>query len=352
MHRYNVGVMKTEDFDFFLPNNLIAQFPPEQRTDSRMLYLDGKRDKFQDTLFIDLPQYLRAGDVVVFNDTRVIKARLLGIKQSGGTIEVMVERILDPHHVLAMIRASHAPKIGTKLLLENDLNVIVQGHEQNFYILRFAHELSVIELLERYGKLPLPPYIERQATQLDEDRYQTVFAKALGAVAAPTAGLHFDSSMLENLREMGVVTTYVTLHVGAGTFQPVRVENITDHQMHTEIYQIPAKTINAIHRAKYAGGRILAVGSTSLRALEACARCNEGKLKPGYAETNLFVIPGFNFHVVDRLLTNFHLPRSTLLMMVSAFAGIENIRRAYQHAITQRYHFFSYGDAMLIEKKA
>lgn len=343
--------MKTQDFDFFLPSDLIAQFPPPQRTDSRMLYLDSPCDKFQDTLFIDLPKYLHAGDVIVLNDTRVIKARLWGIKQTGGKIEVMIERVLDSHHVLAMIRASHAPKIGSRLLLENKINAVIQGHEQNFYILRFTHERSVIEILEQYGSLPLPPYIERQATQLDEDRYQTVFAKQAGAVAAPTAGLHFDEAMLINLREMGVVITYVTLHVGAGTFQPVRVENILDHQMHTEIYYVPAETIDAIHQAKGTSNRVLAVGSTSLRALESCAQTNDGQLKPGYGETNLFVMPGFDFRIVDRLLTNFHLPRSTLLMMVSAFAGMENIHRAYQHAVTQRYHFFSYGDAMLIERK-
>lgn len=344
-------VMKAQDFDFFLPSDLIAQFPPKQRTDSRMLYLDSPCDRFQDALFIDLPKYLRAGDVIVFNDTRVIKARLKGIKQTGGKIEVMVERLLDPHHVLAMIRASHAPRTGSKLLLENKISAIVQGQEQNFYILRFAHELQVTQLLEQYGSLPLPPYIERHATQLDEDRYQTVFAKEAGAVAAPTAGLHFDQAMLITLREMGVIITYVTLHVGAGTFQPVRAENILDHQMHTEIYQIPAETIAAIQHAKRFGNHVLAVGSTSLRALEACARTNDGGLKPGYGETNLFITPGFNFRIVDRLLTNFHLPRSTLLMMVSAFAGMENIRHSYQHAITQRYHFFSYGDAMLIERK-
>ncbi|SDZ03037.1 tRNA preQ1(34) S-adenosylmethionine ribosyltransferase-isomerase QueA [Nitrosomonas sp. Nm33] len=343
--------MKIQDFDFFLPSDLIAQFPPQHRADSRLLYLDSSSNKFQDTFFIDLPTYLRAGDVIVFNDTRVIKARLWGIKQTGGKIEVMVERILDSHHVLAMIRASHAPKIGSNLLLENKINAVVQGHEQNFYILHFAHELPVIELLEQYGSLPLPPYIERQVTQLDEDRYQTIFAKKTGAVAAPTAGLHFDEAMLVKLREMGVIITYVTLHVGAGTFQPVRAENILDHQMHTEIYHIPAATIDAIQQAKHIGNRVLAVGSTSLRALEACANANDGELKPGYGETNLFITPGFNFHIVDRLLTNFHLPRSTLLMMVSAFAGMENIRRTYQHAITQRYHFFSYGDAMLIERK-
>lgn len=343
--------MKTQDFDFFLPSDLIAQLPPKQRTDSRMLYLDSSNNKFEDALFLDLPRYLCAGDVIVFNNTRVIKARLWGVKQSGGKIEVMVERVLDSHHVLAMIRASHAPKIGSAVLLEHKIKAIVQGREQNFFILRFSHELPVTEVLEQYGSLPLPPYIERQATKLDEDRYQTIFAKEVGAVAAPTAGLHFDEAILENLRKMGVAITYITLHVGAGTFQPVRAQNIKDHHMHTEIYHLPAETIDAIQQAKRMGHRVLAVGSTSLRALEACAHINNGGLKPGYGETNLFITPGFDFRIVDRLLTNFHLPRSTLLMMVSAFAGMENIRRAYHHAISQRYRFFSYGDAMLIERK-
>jgi S-adenosylmethionine:tRNA ribosyltransferase-isomerase len=236
-------------------------------------------------------------------------------------------------------------------LLGNKINAVVQGHDKNFYILHFAHELPVIELLEQYGNLPLPPYIERQATQLDEERYQTIFAKEVGAVAAPTAGLHFDETMLAKLHESGVIIAYVTLHIGAGTFQPVRTDNILNHQMHTEIYHIPAETIDAIRQAKQIGNRVLAVGSTSLRALEACANANNGELKSGHGETNLFITPGFNFRIVDRLLTNFHLPRSTLLMMVSAFAGMENIRCAYQHAISQRYHFFSYGDAMLIERK-
>ncbi|SDX13190.1 tRNA preQ1(34) S-adenosylmethionine ribosyltransferase-isomerase QueA [Nitrosomonas communis] len=343
--------MKIQDFDFFLPNDLIAQFPPQHRVDSRLLYLDSPSNKFQDALFVDLTTYLSAGDVIVFNNTRVIKARLWGSKQTGGKIEVMVERVLDSHHVLAMIRASHAPKIGSSLLLGNKINAVVKGHEQNLYILHFAHELPVIELLEQYGNLPLPPYIERQATQLDEERYQTIFAKEVGAVAAPTAGLHFDETMLAKLHELGVIIAYVTLHVGAGTFQPVRTDNILNHQMHTEIYHIPAETIDAIQQAKQIGNRVLAVGSTSLRALEACANANNGELKSGHGETNLFITPGFNFRIVDRLLTNFHLPRSTLIMMVSAFAGMENIRCAYQHAISQRYHFFSYGDAMLIERK-
>lgn len=344
--------MKTRDFDFYLPPELIAQFPTKQRTSSRILCLDGTHGKLADMMFADLPNYLRADDVVVFNDTRVIKARLFGKKSSGGKVEIMVERVLDDQHVLAVIRASHAPKSGTKLFLANAIPVTVMAREQEFYTLLFEHERTVIELLDQFGHLPLPPYISRSATQVDEARYQTIFAKNTGAVAAPTAGLHFDELMLTKLHEMGIVTTYVTLHVGAGTFQPVRTENIHDHRMHSESFYIPNETVSAIKHCKTKGGRVLAVGTTSLRALEASAAKNHGELKPGHDETNIFITPGYRFHVIDRLLTNFHLPQSTLLMLVSAFGGMENIRRAYQHAITQRYRFFSYGDAMLIEKKS
>jgi len=343
--------MKTRDFDFHLPPELIAQFPAKQRASSQMLYLDGKSGKLADMMFADLPNYLRADDVVVLNDTRVIKARLFGKKSSGGKVEVMVERVLDDQHVLAVIRASHAPKLGSRLLLADTLPVTILAHEQSFYTLLFEHEKTVSELLDQFGHLPLPPYISRSATPVDEARYQTIFAKNTGAVAAPTAGLHFDELMLTKLQEIGVVITYVTLHVGAGTFQPVRTENIHDHRMHSESFYIPDETVNAITHCKTKGGRVLAVGTTSLRALEASAAGNHGELKPGHGETKLFITPGYRFHVIDRLLTNFHLPQSTLLMLVSAFGGVENMRRAYQHAITQRYRFFSYGDAMLIEKK-
>ena len=343
--------MKIQDFDFTLPAELIAQFPVEQRTSSRMLHLDGAGNTLSDAMFVDLPNYLRAGDVMVFNDTRVIKARLFGAKDSGGKVEVMVERVLDEHCALAVIRASHAPKPGARLLLADAITVTVLERKQDFYTLRFDHENTVIELLERYGSLPLPPYISRPATPADEARYQTVYAREPGAVAAPTAGLHFDEAMLAQLREMGVVIAQVTLHVGAGTFQPVRVENIAEHKMHREVFHVPEATVAAINHAKATGGRILAVGTTSLRALEAAAESGGGELRAGYGNTDIFITPGFRFRVVERLLTNFHLPRSTLLMLVSAFGGVENIRRVYQHAIDQRYRFFSYGDAMLIERQ-
>ncbi len=344
--------MKTQDFDYYLPAELIAQFPVEQRTSSRLLYLDSICNQRQDTLFSNLPNYLRAGDVMVFNDTQVIKARLFGKKDSGGKVEVMVERVLDDRHVLAAIRASHAPKPDSKLLLADAIPVTVIAREQEFYMLRFEHEQSVAELLDCYGQLPLPPYISRPAAASDEARYQTVYARNSGAVAAPTAGLHFDTDMMEQLRAMGVIITYVTLHVGAGTFQPVRVENIADHTMHSETFYIPQATVGAIEHAKTTGGRTLAVGTTSLRALEACASLHQGQLVAGYGDTQIFITPGYRFQVVERLLTNFHLPCSTLLMLVSAFSGIDNIQRAYQHAVTARYRFFSYGDAMLIERRS
>lgn len=343
--------MKTQDFDFYLPDELIAQFPAPKRSDSRLLHLDSVHNCWNDALFADLPQYLLAGDVMVFNDTQVIKARLFGKKNSGGKVEVMIERLLDDRHVLAAIRASHAPKPDSQLLLADAIPVTVVSREREFYTLRFDREESVAKLLEQYGQLPLPPYIARQATATDESRYQTVYAKHCGAVAAPTAGLHFDTAMLDRLKTQGVAIAYVTLHVGAGTFQPVRADDIADHVMHSETYHIPQATVDAIAHAKATGRRILAVGTTSLRALEACAASHRGELVAGFGDTRIFITPGFRFQVVERLLTNFHLPRSTLLMLVSAFAGMDNIRQVYRHAVQQHYRFFSYGDAMLIEKK-
>ncbi len=342
--------MKTQDFNFHLPAELIAQYPAEQRTSSRLLYLDSVSNQLQDTIFSDLPRYLRVGDVMVFNDTQVIKARLFGKKASGGKVEVMVERVLDDHHVLAVIRASHAPKPDSKLILVDAIPVTVVAREQEFYTLRFEHKKTITELLACYGQLPLPPYITRPATLTDEARYQTVYARNAGAVAAPTAGLHFDIDMIDQLLAMGIIIVYVTLHVGAGTFQPVRVENIADHTMHSETFHIPQATVDAVQQAKMTGGRILAVGTTSLRALEACASLHQGQLVAGYGDTQIFITPGYRFQIVERLLTNFHLPCSTLLMLVSAFAGMENIQRAYHHAVTECYRFFSYGDAMLIER--
>lgn len=342
--------MKVQDFDFQLPDSLIAQFPAGQRADSRLLHLDGVNDRLQDDVFARFPQYLRPGDVLVFNNTRVIKARLHGRKESGGKVEVMIERVLDERHALAMIRASHAPAAGTVLWLADAITVRVLKYEDGFCRLQFEHECPVSMLLERYGSLPLPPYISRQAVQMDESRYQTVYASEPGAVAAPTAGLHFDEVMLAVLRAQGIALAEVTLHVGAGTFQPVRVEDITEHRMHKERFYIPEATAETVRCVRAAGGRVVAIGTTSLRALES-AVTEQGEVRAGHGETDIFITPGYRFRVVERLLTNFHLPRSTLLMLVSAFAGMENIRQAYHHAVENSYRFFSYGDAMLIERK-
>jgi S-adenosylmethionine:tRNA ribosyltransferase-isomerase len=341
--------MKTSDFDFDLPPDLIAQLPAQERRQSRLLHLDGRSGALADGQFSDLPQFLKPGDLLVFNDTRVIKARLFGVKDSGGKLEVLIERVLDEHHALAHIRASHAPKSGSGLLLAGEVAATVEERQGELYRLRFAGETPLLELLEQYGSLPLPPYITHAPEALDETRYQTVYARQPGAVAAPTAGLHFDPAMLETLEKMGVKTAYVTLHVGAGTFQPVRVEDIAEHHMHSEWYTVPQKTVDLIRLARAEGGRVMAVGTTSLRALESAAA--GGELEAGSGETNIFIFPGYRFKVVERLLTNFHLPKSTLLMLVSAFGGMENIRRAYRHAVENRYRFFSYGDAMLIERQ-
>ena len=346
--------MRTQDFDFYLPDALIAQFPSTNRSDSRMLRLDGKNGDLHDNLFKELPSFLQAGDLLVLNDTRVIKARLLGQKASGGAVEVMIERVIDEHHALAQIRASRAPKAGSRLILAEAFEVEILDHEDDLFRLSFLaqtqsdNHATVLELLEQYGALPLPPYIEHSATSTDDERYQTVFSKNLGAVAAPTAGLHFDDSMLKSLKQLGVNIAYLTLHVGAGTFQPVRVDEIAQHKMHSEIYSIPAETVTLISSTKQAGGKVTAIGTTALRALESAAQ--HGGLQAGSGETKIFITPGYQFKVIDRLFTNFHLPKSTLLMLVSAFAGFENTKHAYQHAIEQKYRFFSYGDAMLIEK--
>ncbi|BAO30502.1 tRNA preQ1(34) S-adenosylmethionine ribosyltransferase-isomerase QueA [Sulfuritalea hydrogenivorans] len=334
------------DFDYALPPELVAQAPLPQRSASRLLVVDGERRT--DSQFVDLPQWLRAGDLLVMNDSRVLHARLLGRKESGGQVEVLVERLLEPDVVLAQVRASKSPQPGSRLRLEDVLDVEVLGREGEFYRLRFAGDAA--ELIEQHGRLPLPPYIERTAEAPDELRYQTVYARETGSVAAPTAGLHFDHDLLAKLREKQVEVAYVTLHVGAGTFQPVRVENLAEHRMHTERYLLPQSTADAIAATRARGGRIVAVGTTSLRVLESAAL--DGKLKVGAGETALFVTPGFKFRVVDLLITNFHLSKSTLLMLVSAFGGLEEIRDAYRHAIAARYRFFSYGDAMLLHRKS
>ncbi|MDD5384303.1 MAG: tRNA preQ1(34) S-adenosylmethionine ribosyltransferase-isomerase QueA [Gallionella sp.] len=340
--------MRTDKFDFALPERLIAQHPPERRGASRLLYAHG--GALEDCRFADLLRLVRPDDVLVLNDTRVIKARLFGSKDSGGKIEVLIERVLNEHEVLAQVRASHAPKAGSRLLLEETLTVEVLGREGEFFRLRFAGEEPVLALLERHGSLPLPPYITHAADAKDEQRYQTVFARAAGAVAAPTAGLHFDEAMLQALRDKGVRIACVTLHVGAGTFQPVRAEYIREHAMHSECYEILQATVDAIAQAHGAGGRVIAVGTTSLRALESAAQ--SGELQAGAGETRIFITPGYRFRVVDMLLTNFHLPKSTLLMLVCAFGGMEQMLAAYRHAVTNEYRFFSYGDAMLIDRSA
>lgn len=340
--------MRTDEFDFELPDALIAQHPPAKRGASRMLYVHG--GVHEDKSFADFLDLVHAQDVLVLNDTRVIKARLFGTKESGGKIEVLVERVLNDHEVWAQVRASRSPVAGSFLRLAEHIEVEVLGRAGEFFHLRFLNDETVWELLERYGRLPLPPYITHTADSADDQRYQTVFARADGAVAAPTAGLHFDDAMLQALRDKGVQIAYVTLHVGAGTFQPVRAEFIHEHQMHSERYEIPQATLAAIAQARGVNGRVIAVGTTSLRALESAAA--GGELTAGTGETRIFITPGYRFRMVDVLLTNFHLPKSTLLMLVSAFGGMAELRAAYQHAVDNQYRFFSYGDAMLIERKS
>ena len=344
---YNPPV-RLADFDYVLPPELIAQHPAAERTASRLLHLDGRTGALEDLRFTDIVRLVGADDVLVVNDTRVIKARLHGHKDTGGEIEVLVERLLDERRALAMVRASKTPREGRTLVFEG-AQARVEGREGEFFVLAFDGPL--LEILDRHGEVPLPPYIAHEAVDEDESRYQTVYAREPGAVAAPTAGLHFDEPTLAALRAKGATVTAITLHVGAGTFQPVRVENVADHVMHSEWYRIGAEAVAAIARARERGGRVIAVGTTALRALESAAAASpDGTLAPGSAETRLFITPGYRFRVVDRLVTNFHLPKSTLLMLVSAFAGIENIRRAYAHAVAERYRFFSYGDAMLLER--
>ncbi|WP_274572087.1 tRNA preQ1(34) S-adenosylmethionine ribosyltransferase-isomerase QueA [Neisseria leonii] len=336
--------MQLSDFDFDLPEHLIAQHPPAERGTSRLLAaLPG--GPFSDGRFADLPDYIEAGDVLVFNNTKVMKARLFGQKASGGRIEALIERVVDTHTALAHIRASKSPKPGACLLFDGGIEAEMTERHGELFCLKFAGTQSVYDLLAQHGRLPLPPYIGRAADEDDEGRYQTVYAKHQGAVAAPTAGLHFTDGLLDRLRAQGAVLAEVTLHVGAGTFQPVRVDNIAEHKMHSEWYDVPPETVAAVETAKARGRRVWAVGTTSMRALESAAR---GGLRAGQGDTDIFITPGYRFQVIDRLITNFHLPKSTLLMLVSAFSGTEHIRQVYRHAVAQQYRFFSYGDAMLL----
>ncbi|MBT9568652.1 MAG: tRNA preQ1(34) S-adenosylmethionine ribosyltransferase-isomerase QueA [Thiobacillus sp.] len=337
--------MNIADFDFELPDELIAQFPSTLRGASRLLHVDDQ-GALHDRMFRDLPSLLRPDDLLVLNDTRVIKARLFGLKGSGGKVELLVERVVDDAEALVFIRASHAPKPGSQIRLADDTVLDVLARQADLTRVRFSR--PVLDVLDHVGLLPLPPYIEHTPTADDEARYQTVYANEPGSVAAPTAGLHFDEAMLDTLRTQGIRIAHVTLHVGAGTFQPVRVDNIADHTMHSERYSIPQATIDAIHAARGCGGRVVAVGTTSMRTLEAAAQADP--LAAGAGETAIFITPGYRFKVVDALITNFHLPKSTLLMLVSAFSGVDTIRAAYAHAIAERYRFFSYGDAMFLEK--
>ena len=338
--------LKKSDFHYDLPPELIAQQPLPQRSASRLLVLDAQAPTREDRLFRELPQFLRAGDLLVFNDTRVLPARLYGRKDSGGAVEILLERITGAHTALAQLGVSKKPRKGARIALEDGSEVEVLGRDGAFFELRFAGDEPLEKLLARVGRMPLPPYIARNADAADVERYQTVYARAPGAVAAPTAGLHFDAPLLDALRERGVESGYVTLHVGAGTFRPVRSERIEDHVMHREWLNVGAELVEKIRAARARGGRVVAVGTTVVRALEA-ARAG-GELQPFAGETQIFIVPGYRIASIDALITNFHLPESTLLMLVSAFAGREFVLDAYRHAVHARYRFFSYGDAMLI----
>ena len=337
---------RLSDFDYDLPPELIAQTPAAKRAESRLMHVAGAT--ITDRAFADLPGLLTPGDLLVLNDTRVIRSRLHGRRETGGRVELLLERIIAPDEAWMQLSASHPPKPSGRILLDGGASAIVQERHGRFFRLRFESDAPVDVYLERHGEVPLPPYIRRAAETADHERYQTVYARHPGAVAAPTAGLHFDQAILDRLRSRGVTFAYLTLHVGAGTFQPVEAEDLTQHRMHSERFDIPDATAVATGAARAAGRAVVAVGTTSLRALESAA--TPAGVRAGAAETALFITPGFRFQVVDRLLTNFHLPRSTLLMLVSAFAGVAPIRAAYAHAIRERYRFFSYGDAMLLER--
>lgn len=341
--------MQRSDFHFDLPDELIAQYPSEDRGASRLLCLDGNTGQLRDRQFRQLSGLLSPGDLLIFNDTRVIPARLYGHKASGGAVEILVERVLSPQRVLAHVRASKSPKPGSSLILAEGIRLEVAGRQDALFELAFPGPLTAMEVLTRHGSIPLPPYIDRQADEADRERYQTVYARREGAVAAPTAGLHFDQAMLDDLAAMGVASAFVTLHVGAGTFQPVRVDDISQHHMHSEYLEVDPSVCQRVAETRAAGGRVVAVGTTSVRALESAAR--DGELAPYAGDTDIFIYPGYEFRVVDAMITNFHLPESTLLMLVSAFAGYEHTLAAYRHAVQQAYRFFSYGDAMFITRQ-
>lgn len=343
--------MQRADFHFELPDELIARYPSEQRSDCRLLCVDGQSGALEHRQFADLLELLEPGDLLVFNDTRVIPARLHGHKASGGKVEMLLERPLDSHRGLAHIRSSKSPKPGTELIFEGDIHAVVEGRRDALFELRFLGDTPMIALLEKHGHMPLPPYITRDDELSDRERYQTVYARRDGAVAAPTAGLHFDQPLLDALAEKGVNSAFVTLHVGAGTFQPVRVDNILEHHMHSEWIEVSETACQQVRDTQAAGKRVIAVGTTSVRCLEsACLKSSDGQIAPYSGDTDIFIYPGYEWRCVDTLITNFHLPESTLLMLVSAFAGYDHMMRAYRTAVDERYAFFSYGDAMLLTR--
>jgi len=337
--------MRRSDFHYELPDDLIARHPVPRRSDSRLLHLDGSTGALADRRFIELPGLLRAGDLLVVNDTRVIPARLIGRKATGGRVEILLERVIGEERALVQLRSSKPPAIGSRIHLPEGNGARVAGRDGDFWVLDFG--TAPAALFDRHGEMPLPPYLHRPVEDADRDRYQTVYARAPGAVAAPTAGLHFDAALLAACERAGVVRSYVTLHVGAGTFQPVRVDDLGEHHMHAEHVDVPAATCEAVAACRARGGRVVAVGTTAVRALESAA--GAGPLAPYAGDTRLFITPGYRFRVVDALLTNFHLPESTLLMLVCAFAGRSHVLAAYAHAVADRYRFFSYGDAMFVE---
>ena len=339
--------MKRQDFAYQLPDELIASQPLENRTDSRLMVIDPGQPIVHHQV-LDLPSMIRTGDVVVANNTRVFPARLFGAKPSGGRIEVMIERLLSEHSVRAFVKASKAPKEGAVLQMDGGFELTITGRDGDLFLLESAPSVRILEMAEAYGHIPLPPYIKRDNTASDRERYQTVFAKDPGAVAAPTAGLHIDESMIQAIKEQGATWCEVTLHVGAGTFNPVRVDDLNKHQMHGECYIIAPEVCETIREAKVAGQRIIAIGTTTMRCLEGSAAANGGQIKAGSDETSIFITPGYQFNVIDVLFTNFHLPESTLLMLVSAFGGYERMMAAYHVAVREGYRFFSYGDACLI----
>jgi len=343
--------MRVADFSFDLPDELIARFPKKDRTSSRLLSLDGLTGEISHKVFSDILELVNENDLLIFNNTRVIPARMFGQKASGGKVEVLVERVLDEHRVLAHVRASKSLKPGNEVILEGKAKATMIARHDTLFELEFDHSKNVLDTLNDIGHMPLPPYIDRPDDEADRERYQTVYGEKPGAVAAPTAGLHFDEPLMAALKNKGVNMAFVTLHVGAGTFQPVRVETIDEHVMHSEYIEVPQDVVDAVAQTKANGGRVIAVGTTSMRSLESAAKIHGGKLDTYFGDTDIFIFPGYQFNVVDAMITNFHLPESTLIMLVSAFSGQDNIMGAYNTAIEQKYRFFSYGDAMFLTRK-